>query len=93
MREKIAALDGDIEHLSALVQDLERERKREEDILVSHAQAVEPNIQVLERSLSCVIEGLPNDCLLVRFWNIERANPSREFTFVLDPNSEQYKGQ
>lgn len=60
---------------------------------MKHATSAQPDIQVLEKALGCVVEGLeePNH-LLVRFWFVDPHNPGREFTFVLDTSGTGYRG-
>ncbi|KAF8906181.1 chromosome segregation protein Spc25-domain-containing protein [Mucidula mucida] len=91
LKEKCAAIDSEIEQYRAIADNLERERQRERDTLMTHATGAQPDIQTLEKALACVIEGLETDQLLIRFWSIDPNRPEREFTFVLDVGGSGYK--
>ncbi|KAF9029923.1 hypothetical protein BDZ89DRAFT_1091714 [Hymenopellis radicata] len=84
LKEKCAAIDSEIEQYRAIADNLDRERQRERNTLMTHATGAQPDIQTLEKALACVIEGLEADQLLIRFWFIDANRPEREFTFILD---------
>jgi kinetochore protein Spc25 len=46
----------------------------------------------MENRLSCVVEGVDKDQILVRMSKIDPSDPEREFTFVLDVSGNSYKG-
>jgi hypothetical protein len=51
-----------------------------------------PEVETLEKVLACVIEGLENNQLLIRFTRIDESDLDREFSFILDVSSRSYKG-
>ncbi|KIY69906.1 hypothetical protein CYLTODRAFT_420226 [Cylindrobasidium torrendii FP15055 ss-10] len=89
-KAKLADLEREADHFTAIVDDWQQVRQREQSILESSATAIQPDIQVLESALGCVIEGMPNEHILIRFWNIDPSQPDRECTFVIDPSGPQY---
>lgn len=69
------------------------EKNKERATLRTHASRVSPEIDSCEHLLSCVIEGIERDQLLVRFSQIDAWEPDREFSFVLDLSDSVYKGR
>lgn len=68
------------------------EKERESALLDSHALQVTQNLWACEQTLHGVIEGIAKDKILVRFLQLDKADPSREFSFVIDVSSRLYKG-
>ncbi len=60
-------------------------------MLDKHAANVCPEVEACERTLSCVIEGVKTDRILVRFLRLDPSDQQREFSFVLDVG-DTYKG-
>ena len=69
------------------------EKSKELSILSSHSSCVPPELRVCEQRLSCVIEGVEKDRLLVRFSRIDSTEIDREASFVIDLSSQMYKGK
>ena len=69
------------------------EKNKELSILSSHSSCVPPELSVCEQRLSCVIEGVEKDQLLVRFSRINPTEIDREASFVIDLSSQMYNGE
>ena len=69
------------------------EKNKELSILSRHSSCVPPELRVCEQRLSCVIEGVEKDRLLVRFSRIDSTEIGREASFVIDLSSQMYKGE
>jgi len=69
---------------------LEKDKERSELKLRATQAAAE--LKLCEDHLQCVIEGIGQDQLLVRFFRIHRSDYDREFSFVLDVSNQAYKG-
>lgn len=72
---------------------LDTEKNKESSILSSHSSCVAPELRVCEQRLSCVIEGVEMDQLLVRFSRIDPSDIDREASFVIDFLNQMYKGE
>ena len=68
------------------------ERKREENLLNSHAARTAPELSGSEAKLQCIVEGIEKDKLLVRFLNLDPGNREKECSLVIDVSSRSYKG-
>ncbi|KAK0466141.1 chromosome segregation protein Spc25-domain-containing protein [Desarmillaria tabescens] len=93
LKEKCAAIDGELEEYRAITANLEREREKERSTLQAHASSVQPDYQTLERILGLTIEGIDKEQqqLLVRFRRIDLDDLEKEFSFVLDVSGPGYK--
>ncbi|THH26744.1 hypothetical protein EUX98_g7449 [Antrodiella citrinella] len=91
IKEKCATLDVEIEQRRAVVQNLRRERNRENSLLNSYAARVSPELVECERKLQCFVEGIDKDKILIRFTHVDPHDTSREFSFVIDVSSRAYK--
>ncbi|KAK7471111.1 kinetochore-associated Ndc80 complex subunit spc25 [Stygiomarasmius scandens] len=89
--EKCAALEDEIKEYRAITDSLKRERYNERTTLKRHASNLTPEVEVLETALGCVIEGLENNQLLVRFTRVDESDLNREFSFILDVSTRSYK--
>lgn len=69
------------------------ERNKEHSTLSTHASRVSPELEACERRLSCIVEGIEKDQLLIRFWLVDPSEPQREFSFVMDISDTVYKGE
>ena len=69
------------------------EKNKELSTLSTHSSCVPPELRVCEQKLSCVIEGVEKDRLLVRFCRIDSTEIDREASFVIDLSSQEYKGK
>ncbi|KAK0500880.1 chromosome segregation protein Spc25-domain-containing protein [Armillaria luteobubalina] len=92
LKEKCAAIDGELEEYRAITANLEREREKERSTLQAHASSVQPDYQAVERILGFTIEGIDKEQqLLVRFKQIDLDDLDKEFGFVLDVSGPGYK--
>ncbi|KAF9007919.1 chromosome segregation protein Spc25-domain-containing protein [Cyathus striatus] len=91
LQEKCATIGSDIDQYRAITDNLRREKDKERVILSTHASQVSPEVISCEAKLSCIIEGIEKDQLLIRFRNLDKQEPSREFSLVLDVSSPYYK--
>ncbi|KAG7451977.1 uncharacterized protein BT62DRAFT_926180 [Guyanagaster necrorhizus] len=92
LKEKCAAIDGELEEYHAITANLEREREKERSTLQTHASSVLPDYQAVERILGLTIEGIDKEQqLLVRFRRIDHNDLEKEFSFVLDVSGPGYK--
>jgi len=83
-----------LDHLNRLnVTVIITEKDEERSILSSHSSCVRPELRVCEQRLSCVIEGVEKDRLLVRFSRIDSSEIDREASFVIDLLNQMYKGK
>ena len=71
---------------------LNTEKNKERSILSSHSSGVSPELRVCEQRLSCIIEGVEKDRLLIRFSRIDSCEVDREVSFVIDLLNQMYKG-
>ncbi|TFK38652.1 chromosome segregation protein Spc25-domain-containing protein [Crucibulum laeve] len=91
LREKCSSIEVEIEHYRAVTENLRREKDKERSVLSTHASHVSPELLSCEQRLSCFVEGIQKDRLLVRFQHIDRYDSGREATFVLDVSTRLYK--
>ncbi|KDR72538.1 hypothetical protein GALMADRAFT_252669 [Galerina marginata CBS 339.88] len=91
LRDKCASVDTDIEQYRALTQNLRREKNKERSLLSSHSSHISPELRSCEERLSCAIEGVEKDRLLVRFLRVDPTEPQREASFVIDISSQTFK--
>jgi len=91
LRDQCTSIDVDIEQYQGITQNLRREKSKERSILSSHSSCVSPELRVCEQRLSCVIEGVEKDRLLVRFSRIDPSDIDREASFVIDLLNQMYK--
>ncbi|KAJ6618207.1 chromosome segregation protein Spc25-domain-containing protein [Mycena sp. CBHHK59/15] len=84
LRDKCVAIDSQIEHYRVIAANLDREKKKERESLSALATLSSSELESLERRISCVVEGVDKEQLLVRMSHIDPSDPGREFTFVLD---------
>lgn len=68
------------------------EKGKERSTLNSHAKHVVPELAACQKRLHATIEGVQQDRLLVRFTHIDELDLDREYNFVLDVASSDYKG-
>ncbi|KAJ7659946.1 hypothetical protein B0H17DRAFT_1095786 [Mycena rosella] len=66
LRDRCAAIDSQIEHYRAIAGNLEREKRKEREHLSTLAAHSASEADSLESRLSCVVEGVDKDQLLVR---------------------------
>jgi kinetochore protein Spc25 len=52
-----------------------------------------PELSIFEQWLSCVVEGIKKDQLLVRFYQVDPSDSNRDFSFVIDVSDRIYKGK
>lgn len=69
------------------------EKNKERSTLSEQASHIPLELTATERRLSCVIEGIEKDQLLIRFHSIDRSDPHREVSFVLNLSGNMYKGR
>ncbi|KAI0075903.1 hypothetical protein K474DRAFT_1663663 [Panus rudis PR-1116 ss-1] len=91
IKEKCASLDAEIEQHRAILQNLQRERERERSLLNKHAARTSPELAECARRTQCAIEGIDKDKILIRFTHVDKTDLNREFSFVLDVSSRDYK--
>jgi len=68
------------------------DKEREQSTLSHYGSRVSPDVNLLQRRLGCVVEGVERDQILVRFTKIDKSDPEREFGFVLDVSGPTYRG-
>ncbi|KAF5357576.1 hypothetical protein D9758_007454 [Tetrapyrgos nigripes] len=91
LHEKCASIEAEIEQYRAIADSLRRERNKEHTTLTGHASNLSPEVEMLEKVLACVIEGVESNQLLIRFTRIDESDLDREFSFILDVSSRSYK--
>ncbi|KAJ7158855.1 chromosome segregation protein Spc25-domain-containing protein [Mycena filopes] len=91
LRDRCTAIDSQVEHYRAIAANLEREKKKEREGLGTTATWVSSQVDSMQSRLSCVVEGVDKDQLLIRMAQIDPSDPEREFTFVLDVSGNSYK--
>ncbi|KII94458.1 hypothetical protein PLICRDRAFT_122327 [Plicaturopsis crispa FD-325 SS-3] len=91
LRKQIGSVDVEIEQYRALTANLRQEKDKERLTLETYAARVSPELHACERNLRCMVEGIEKDRLLVRFAQVDPADPDREFSLVLDVSSRSYK--
>src|SRR5258705_107835 len=68
------------------------DKNKERSTLNSHAAHLSPELRSCEYRLACTIEGVQVDRLLIRFFGLDRTDPERDASFVLDMSTHNYKG-
>lgn len=68
------------------------EKNKERLTLNTQSARVSPELSALEQRLSCIIEGIEKDQLLIRFSQVDPSEPEREFSLVIDVSNQTYKG-
>lgn len=68
------------------------DKGKERSTLAVHASQVNPELQAFENLLACDVEGMEKEQLLIRFKRLDLSEPNREFSFILDVSSDNYKG-
>ncbi|KAL6301020.1 chromosome segregation protein Spc25-domain-containing protein [Sparassis latifolia] len=91
VKEKCASFDMEIEQLRTVTANLRRERNRERSLLNNHASRVAPELVDCESRLQCLVEGIDEDKLLIRFTHLDPSDLNREFSLVLDISNRSYK--
>ncbi|KAF9443615.1 hypothetical protein P691DRAFT_808705 [Macrolepiota fuliginosa MF-IS2] len=91
LRDRCAAIQGEIEQYRAITTNLRREKDKERATLSTHASRISPELFACEQQLACAIEGVGKDKLLFRFTNIDPEDHTREASFVLDIAESTYK--
>ncbi|KXN84837.1 putative kinetochore protein SPC25 [Leucoagaricus sp. SymC.cos] len=89
LKDKCAAIQGEIEQYRAITGNLRREKDKERATLSIHASRVSPELIGCETQLGCLVEG--KDKLLFRFTSIDHEDSAREASFVLDITDACYK--
>jgi kinetochore protein Spc25 len=69
------------------------EKNKERSTLHTQSSRVSPELSACEQRLSCVVEGIEKDQLLVRFCQVDPSDSEREFSFVIDVSDRIYKGK
>jgi len=69
------------------------EKNKEQSLLHTHAFKVLPELNFCEQHLSCVIEGVERDHLLVRFARLRASDQNCEASFVIDVSSKTYRSK
>jgi len=73
--------------------NIQTEKDKERSTLNTHSSRVSPELSACEQRLSCVVEGIETDQLLIRFWQVDPSDLEREFSFVIDVSDRIYKGE
>jgi len=68
------------------------EKNQERSTLSSHASHISPEAQHCEHLLSCSIEGVEYNRLLIRYYRLDPSDAERDASLVLDVSSQNYKG-
>jgi kinetochore protein Spc25, fungi type len=68
------------------------EKNKERSTLYAYAAYASPELKTCEHRLRCIVEGIENDQLLVRFSHVDKTDFEKEFSFVLDVSSRAYRG-
>lgn len=69
------------------------EKNKEQSLLHTHASKVLPELNFCEQRLSCVIEGVERDHLLVRFARLQSSDQNCEASFVIDVSNKTYRSK
>ncbi|KAF8641539.1 hypothetical protein AX16_009916 [Volvariella volvacea WC 439] len=91
LRDKSASIQTEIEQYRAITDNMGRERNKERATLDTHASRVFPELEACQKALSCIVEGVEKDQLLIRFYRVDLSDPQREFSFVIDVSQDTYK--
>lgn len=76
---------------SRLIVTRATEKNKEWGTLTNLAARVSPELTAVERAISCVVEGVEKNKLLVRMTRIDKSDPEREFSFVIDVSNRVYQ--
>ncbi|KAK7043738.1 kinetochore-associated Ndc80 complex subunit spc25 [Paramarasmius palmivorus] len=91
LNERCTSVEAQIEEYRAIVANLRRERNKERTTLDAFAVRISPELKACEKRLACVIEGIEKNQLLIRFTKVDKADPDKEFSFVIDVSNQMYK--
>jgi kinetochore protein Spc25, fungi type len=69
------------------------EKNKERSTLTTQSSHISPELSACEQRLSCVVEGIEKDRVLVRFCQVDPSDSEREFSFVIDLSHRIYKGK
>jgi kinetochore protein Spc25, fungi type len=109
LKERCSSIESEIEQYRAITANLRRgqlcfiwlsvlmsnrtEKNKERSTLATQLSCASPELSACEQRLSCVVEGIEKDQLLVRFCRVDRSDSKREFSFVIDVTDRIYKGR
>jgi len=71
---------------------LHKEKKKDQNVLGHNASYILPQLSAWENRLSCTIEGVEQNRLLICFANVCALQPQDKISFVLDIAAEPFKG-
>ncbi|KAF9522731.1 chromosome segregation protein Spc25-domain-containing protein [Crepidotus variabilis] len=91
LKDKATSVEADIEQYTTLVQNLRREKGKDRSTLSAHASHIPPEIINLEKRLSCTVEGVQADRLLIRYFQLDPTDAERDASFVLDISGQNFK--
>ncbi|KAF8224037.1 hypothetical protein L208DRAFT_1313683 [Tricholoma matsutake] len=91
LRERCSSIESEMEQYRVITTNLRREKNKERSTLNLQSSYVSPELSACEQRLSCVVEGIEKDQLLVRYCNVDSSEPEREFSFVIDVSDRVYK--
>ena len=69
-----------------------KEKKKDQNLLGQNASHILPQLSAWENRLSCTIEGVEQNRLLICFTNVCALQPQDKVSFVLDIAAEPFKG-
>jgi len=91
LHERSTTLQAQIDEYRSLNASLKKDKGKERSTLAVHASQVNPELQAFENLLACDVEGMEKEQLLIRFKRLDLSDPNREFGFILDVSSDNYK--
>ncbi|EDR00256.1 uncharacterized protein LACBIDRAFT_314434 [Laccaria bicolor S238N-H82] len=91
LRDNCVSIETEIEQYRAISDNLRRAKNKEQSLLHTHASKVLPELNFCEQRLSCVIEGVERDQLLVRFARLQPSDQNCEASFVIDVSNKTYR--
>ncbi|WVR07494.1 hypothetical protein IAU60_004536 [Kwoniella sp. DSM 27419] len=90
VKDQSAALEADLSALRKEVKSEKAERERQGKVLDDMRDRDEVELRELEEVVGLKIEGIKADLLMLRFTLLDPADPTREFSILVDVSKQDY---
>ncbi|KAH8118138.1 chromosome segregation protein Spc25-domain-containing protein [Phellopilus nigrolimitatus] len=91
IKEKCVSVDVELDQRAYYTLYDDRHKRKDMTTLDTNASRVSPELRECEARLQFALEGVERDKLLIRFMQIDPAEPQREFSIVIDTSARVYK--
>ncbi|KAF8330353.1 uncharacterized protein EI90DRAFT_3060439 [Cantharellus anzutake] len=90
-RQAALGVTSDVNDVQGANERLRQKHEAELKAIQSRKAKIEPELRIVESLLSCSIDNVQRDTVLLRFTNVDEANLAREFSLVLDLSQQKFK--